>query len=55
MLMVFIGMLLVRENVISLRKWTGGAAQLRTLEGTWLVLLNSTNGIQRTGAPVIRS
>jgi len=31
-------MLEVRENETSLRKWSGGAAQLRTLEGT-LVLL----------------
>jgi len=28
------GMLQVRENEISLRKCSGGAAQLRTLEGT---------------------
>jgi len=28
------GMLQVRENEISLRKWAGGTAQLRTLEGT---------------------
>ena len=28
------GMLQVRENAISLGKWSGGAAQLRTLGGT---------------------
>ena len=27
-------MLQVRENEILLRKWSGGTAQLRTLEGT---------------------
>jgi len=27
----------VRENEISLRKWCGGTAQLRTLEGTLCV------------------
>jgi len=30
-------MLQVRENEISLRKWSGGTAQLRTVEGTLLV------------------
>ena len=29
------GMLQVRENEISLRKWSGGSADLRTLEGKW--------------------
>jgi len=33
-------MLQVRENEISLRKWTGGTAQLRTLEGTVLIINN---------------
>jgi len=35
------GMLQVRENEISLRKWSDGTAQLRTLEGTldWWVTL----------------
>jgi len=34
-------MLQVRENEISLRKWSDGTAQLRTLEGTldWWVTL----------------
>jgi len=31
------GFLLVRENEISLRKWSGGAAQLRTLEETLVI------------------
>ena len=30
-------MLQVRENEILLRKWSGGSAQLRTLEGTLFV------------------
>jgi len=29
----------VRENEISLRKWSGGSAHLRTLEGTMLTTL----------------
>jgi len=33
-------MLQVRKNEISLQQWSGGAAQLRTLEGT-LVLLHA--------------
>jgi len=32
-------MLQVHENEISLRKWSGGAAQLRILEGTLVVSL----------------
>jgi len=31
------GMLQARENEISLRKWSGGIAQLRSLEGTLLI------------------
>jgi len=29
-----VGMLQVRKNDISLRKWSGGTPQLRTFEGT---------------------
>jgi len=36
------GMLQGRENDISLRKWSGGTAQLRTLEGT---LVDGVGGI----------
>jgi len=32
-------MLQVRENEISLRKWPGGTAQLRTLEATLVIAL----------------
>jgi len=32
-----LGMLQGRENEISLRKWSGGTAQLRTLERTLVV------------------
>jgi len=30
----------VRENEISLRRWSGGSAQLRTLEGTSVHILH---------------
>jgi len=33
------GMLQVHENEISLRKWSGGRTQLRTLEGTLVFAL----------------
>jgi len=33
------GMLQVHENEISLRKWFGGTAHLRTLEGTLVLAL----------------
>jgi len=33
-------MLQARENTISLRKWSGGTTQLRTLEGILLMIKN---------------
>jgi len=35
-------MLQVRENEISLRKWSGGTAHLRTSEGALLAVVLST-------------
>jgi len=33
----------VRKNEISVRKWFGGTAQLRTLEGTLAVIITDFN------------
>jgi len=52
-----IGMLQVRENEISLRRWSGGSggtAQLRTSEGTLLVVTDfCSRGFYQTIADLV--